>query len=101
PRRRLSVRSRRRGGLDRAALLYRRRDAEPPSDPAIRRSVRGRKGMALEWHALPAHRGRLASQFRCASRRDRGSASSRLRRRYWLVDAALALVLPRDLRIVR
>jgi steroid 5-alpha reductase family enzyme len=32
--------------------------------PAIRRFIRGRKGMALERHALPAHRARLARQFR-------------------------------------
>ena len=47
-RRRLSVRPRRPRGLDRAAFLHRRRDAEPSSDPAICRSVRGREGMALE-----------------------------------------------------
>ncbi len=69
--RRLSVRPRRRRGLDRAAFLHRRRDAEPSSDPAICRSVRGREGMALERHALPAHRARLARQFRSAPRRDR------------------------------
>ena len=62
--RRLSVRSRRWRGLDRATFLYRRRDAEPSSDPAICRSVRGRKGMALERHALSAHRAGLARQFR-------------------------------------
>ena len=62
--RRLSVRSRRWRGLDRAAFLQRRRDAEPSSDPAICRSVRGRKGMALERRALSAHRAGLAGQFR-------------------------------------
>ena len=62
--RRLSVRSRRWRGLDRAAFLHRRRDAEPSSDPAICRSVRGRKGMALERRALSAHRAGLARQFR-------------------------------------
>ena len=66
-----------RRGLDRAAFLHRRRDAEPPSDPAICRSVRGREGMALERHALPAHRAGLAGQFRCASRRDRARCCAR------------------------
>ena len=64
-------------GLDRAAFLHWWRDAEPSSGPAICRSVRDRKGMALERHALPAHRAGLAGQFRCASRRDRGHAPRR------------------------
>ena len=64
-----------RRGLDRAAFLHRRGDAEPSSDPAICRFVRGRKGMALERHALPAHRARLARQFRFPPRRDRGHSS--------------------------
>src|SRR6478672_3467879 len=68
---RLSVRSRRRRGLDRAAFLQRRRDAEPSPDPAIFGFIRGREGMALERHALSAHRARLARQFRFPSRRDR------------------------------
>ena len=47
-----------------ATFLWRRRDAEPSSDPAICRSIRGRKGMALEQRALSAHRAGLAGQFR-------------------------------------
>ena len=57
---RLSLRPRRRRGLGRAPFLLRRRDAEPSSDPAIWRPVRDREGMALERHALSAHRARLA-----------------------------------------
>jgi cyclopropane-fatty-acyl-phospholipid synthase len=65
--RHLSIRSQRQSGLDRTALLHRRGDAEPSSDPAICRSVRGREGVALERRALPAHRDGLARQFRCPS----------------------------------
>jgi len=61
--------------------------------PAIRRFIRGRKGMALERHALPAHRARLARQFRFQPRRDRRHFSRRLRQRHEPLDAALALVL--------
>ena len=61
--------------------------------PAIRRFIRGRKGMALERHALPAHRARLARQFRFPPRRDRRHFSRRLRQRHEPLDAALVLVL--------
>jgi hypothetical protein len=61
--------------------------------PAIRRFIRGRKGMALERHALPAHRARLARQFRFPPRRDRRHSLRRLRQRHEPLDAALALVL--------
>src|SRR3984957_20056167 len=57
--------------------------------------------MALERHALSAHRARLARQFRFTSRRDRRHSSFRLWQRHRLVDAALALVLPRHRRTVR
>jgi len=53
---RLSVRSRRPGRLDRAALLHRRRDAEPSSDPAIRRFIRVEK----EWRWSGTHYQRTA-----------------------------------------
>ena len=88
-------------GLDRAAFLHRRGDAEPSSDPAICRPVRGRKGMALERRALSAHRASLAEQFRSLSRGDRRRAAPGLRQRHGSVDAALALVLPRDCGPVR
>src|SRR5712672_3610957 len=57
--------------------------------------------MALERHALSAHRARLARQFRFPSRRDRGHSWRGLRQRHRIVDAALALVLARDRRAVR
>ena len=53
-----------------------------------------------EWRWSGTHYQRtargLARQFRRASRRDRGRAAPGLWQRYRVVDAALALVLPRD-----
>jgi cyclopropane-fatty-acyl-phospholipid synthase len=63
----LSVRPRQSRGLDRAAFLHRRGNAEPSSDPAVCRPVRNREGVALERDALSAHRRGLAAKFRCAS----------------------------------
>jgi precorrin-6B methylase 2 len=91
----------RRRGMDRPALLRRRGDAEPSSDPAIWRSVCGREGMALERNPLSTHRAGLARAVRCPSRRDRDHPAQGPWQRYGLVDAALALVPARDRGSVR
>jgi 2-polyprenyl-3-methyl-5-hydroxy-6-metoxy-1,4-benzoquinol methylase len=82
--------------LDRAALLYRRHHAEPRPHPAVRRSRCGRTGMAVGRHALPAHRGTLAQEFRPQRRSDRRRAARLLRCRSDALAPALAPVPARD-----
>lgn len=95
------VRPDRSRGLDCAAHLHGRVDAEPSPRQAVRRHLRDREGMVLERHALPAHGERLARQFRRASRYDRGIPAQGLWRGDRTMDAALALVPARDIQPVR
>ena len=98
----LSLRSCGQVRLDRAAFLHRRHHAEPRADPKLRRSLRCRRGMALERPPLSAHGAPTGSRNFDANR---GEIDAVLRETYG-ADAgalaqALAAVLPGDGRALR
>jgi len=96
PYRRLSLRPRGPRRLDRAAFLHRRGNAQPSSDPAICRPARGSKrNGAGAARIISAPRSTGWRIFDLPPRGDRRHPPPGLRQRYELMDAALALVLPR------